>query len=323
MAVTSCDITRDGISIEESKRYAQTYSARYQIETDSEMGPIAVQSGARSGSPRPVPAKGDYFDVDSETDLSSFALDFRWSRDPQNKFRWFCDVTWRPLDPGRGETSISDVINTDPLAMEPVLWWEIEEYTKPIKEAKVITNLTHVGRAVGSTGPLINAAGDPFDIVPEIPASRSTLVIQKNWENLDSIRKWNDEFANKLNSGTYRNAPARTLLAKTISSGMPVFDNGVTYYTVQLRLVYEPDEWKHVLTNAGMKYLTGTWTPGSPGSWSNRKEVTTDSSGAKIVTPRQLGQYGNLDWDGDELPNVEYEYGVDEVDFTGIEEEPA
>lgn len=321
MAVINCDITRDGVRIEEGKRWAQIYKATYQIETDTEMGPIAVQVAARGAvTPRPVPEKGDSYSVASETDLASFALDFNWRRDPKSNKRWFCDVIWRPLDP---KDSIDNLIEPIPVNRDPVLWWEFEDTTEVVRKAKNITAMSHISRAAGTLGEIVNAAGVPYDTLPERPKSRPVLVLQRNYSTLDKIREVHDTYIHKLNAATYRGGAAKTWFVRSITSSPPTTENGYTYYQGQIRLAYDPNTWKFTLVNQGLSWLDGTWTPGSPGSWSPNppKLKKTDANAARITEPQLLTATGQLVNGGAVGNDVEYEY-ADTVSFTDIELEP-
>lgn len=316
MSVVECEITRNGVRIQESKRWAQTYSARYRIITDVPLGPIAVQTASRIYGNTPVPYKGDAYNVHGEIDPASFALDFSWELDPQNRNRWYCDVVWRPPDP---REIVANYTQPNPLQRTVIKWIDFEETTEVVQEAKNITNLGHLNppRPVGTLGPIVNTAGQLFDDFRERPDARPVLIIQRNYPSLASIIALHNTYYRKLNQDVYEGAAAKTLWVRRITASPPIFENGFQYFQGTIHIAYDPRGWKHRIVNRGLAYLEAG------------KLIDFDKgAGAAAGTGHNFSEPILLNSTGGRLPpgassgiTVEYEWG-DTTSFANIEQVP-
>lgn len=307
--IASCKIDRGGVKISESKRWPQVYNATYIIETTGAQGPLRVQIDSRLATslPHPVPIKGATYNVASEADNSSFAQDFSWRRDTDKADRWFCDVTWRPLDP---RDSPANLAQPDPLLRTAVQWWEFEETTELVEVAENITPLPQLSRPANTLGPIVNAAGKPFDSVPERPKSLMVLVIQRAYSSLIKVRQAYDNYAHKINSDTYQGAAVGTLYVRRVSCSQPLYENGAAYFIGQIHIAYDPAGWKFALVNRGL------------GAGVGAAYRAFDTTGQETTEPLLLAL------DGTRLPSgiggntIDYKYAPS-VSFANIAQEPA
>lgn len=310
--LVKCDIDRNGVRIQEGRRWARTYQARYIIEASESVGCLEAEVLARSGGARPVPIKGAAYAVAGNgADPASFALEFQWSVNPQRHSQWFCDVTWRPPDP---KESPPNYTVPNPLDRSAIHWLEFEETTEIVTEAKNITPLPHLSpaRPAGTLGKIVNAAGQPFDSLPERPNARPVLVLQRAYRTLEQLMGLHNTYYRKLNSDTYQGAPAKTLYVRSIQCGAPQYENGVEYFIGQIRIVYNPKGWKISLVNQGLAYLE------------SGKLINYDksSTGQIFTEPILLAANGSRLSPGVAGNSIEYEYSDDTVSFANIGELP-
>lgn len=145
---------------------------------------------------------------------------------------------------------------------------------------------------------LVNAAGEPFDALPERDRSKVVINIEKNYASA----QWNsiEPLLDTVNQGIVtirgRNYPAETLrliAANETENVEMVSGSAVTFYTVNMSLKYDKNGHKHELLNVGYQELDG----------SARKPIK-DADGNQVTKPWPLNADGTKKAAPDTAPDV-------------------
>lgn len=96
---------------------------------------------------------------------------------------------------------------------------------------------------------VLNAAGDPFEVLPVRDASRVLLVARRNlaFNPEDFAAQW----VNKLNSSGYRGKSPRTLKVERVSWGDPQIENDVEYIPTQWEFAHSIYGWDQGANDVG------------------------------------------------------------------------
>jgi hypothetical protein len=253
MAVTSCAYALNPVSGTSDERNRGTYIVRFQIMTNSVMGPKEVTTGALSSSPNALPAQWATYAFNG-TDSDSYAYaqryDLRLTHSEADRHEWIAEVTYAPMPDGVENPTTWQA--ADPTARPALYSWDREAYTE-IVERDINGNAT------------INRARQPYDEPMEQEATRSVLVVEKNVSSLSSVVGYARKFENAVNSETWTlvNAPARTALCREITSGPLVREGAFSYYRLQFRFAFQETglTWDRYMLERGFKVIVFEVTP--------------------------------------------------------------
>lgn len=257
MAATS---RRIGISGSESMdSQSDSVTLHYEVEYDTAPTNFydALQL-ARSASGTPVPARRSLYSSPSAILLANaFSATIDWKSDKRSTlWKWAVTFSPPPQGDGNGEASIHE----NPLERPPIFNIQYMDVEEVLTEARNVEYLargdgTGSARAIGTLGPIVNAAG----IRPDEPIMRTkrqaVIVIQKNFPTLAAITERNDEYEDSTNDGTVHGYTIRKLEYQlTESLGMQV-ENGYTFWPgVTSILIKKSTDLK--LDNVGYQYWT-------------------------------------------------------------------
>lgn len=291
MAVSECAYDRvQPASAAFDERNRGQYQVRYQVLTDSQMGPQSVANGALTSSPNPLPSLWSSYSYKGDSDNHSFARDFNvsFAENIDSGQKWHIDIGYRPLD--SGETS-SDVSNTNPLIRPASYVWESEVFIERL-ERDIFGNA------------IINKAGDGYDIPLEQEETRGVLVASWSVGTLANTISLNRTYENTVNSATFLGAPVRTVLCREMKSSPQQTESGTTYYQMRARFSFREDgkTWDRGILERGYRFLESngenppTFTPKDTGG----DAVLLAADGTKLPQ----GQVGIFtDWQTYRLAN--------------------
>lgn len=320
----------------------RNYSVSYQVdqadgETVAEPMDLLLAAMALAGSPSTtagnarIPEWGEQYSFNSFTDLDSYVQNISWQRKEfkETHRRWLYTLTYGPprnTDPG---------VFSEP---DPLLWpvlydvdW-IEEQV-PLEEAAIVENLSHVGRAADSVGPVINSAGVEFTEGLLKTIYYPVLIALKNYETLDEIVALNLAFQGTTNDDTFFGAAARKAKYLMTASGGRHEVNGQVYYPGTTRIWFKDATWDRKVLNNGWEHFEKvggsyvTETTGEPRLFPNAEPAVEaiDAGDLDAELPKDVlcGEPRNLKLDGTLLetdePAIYLTYrDLGEVDYAGI-----
>ena len=218
-----------------------------QTDAGALASPLAVLLAAQalSGTAR-IPETGENYSFDGTTDADSFLLNIIWKRVKSEEIftRWRYDLQYGPAaEPG--------VLNIPPLS-RPVLYdidW-IEEQV-PLENAAVVESLSHVGRAAGSVGPVVNSVGVEYTEAALKTIYYPVLIALKNYATLDEIVALNMAYQGSTNNGTFFGASARKAKYLMTASGGRQQAMGETFYPGTTRIWIKQATWDRKILNNG------------------------------------------------------------------------
>jgi hypothetical protein len=259
MALTvSCKRLPDEMPGGEDEHGRRTYTDVYEVDqTDGGAlaAPVAVAIAAQSANAGPdiIPLRGQNYSYGGSTDLDSYALRFGWKRPfpKTNKYRVHVNVDYGPADgfnPGR-------LSEPNPLLWQTEYWLEWTEEQVPVKEAKNVDDLTHIGRPPFTLSPITNAAGEePVD--PTLKLVRyPILCAQKAYATLNEIVALNTVFQETTNNGTYFGAAARQAKYLGTESGHITRTQGYSFYLGVTKIWFKKLTWDLKIMNIGFNEL--------------------------------------------------------------------
>lgn len=243
MAVTRCALMRDksgDATADEMNR--GSYTLKYQVETNSLMGPNAVANAALLTGPNPLPSLWSTYSYQGSTDNLSFARTYDVKHDPKSNSLWYITVDYSPPEPGEWPISGGDPIKKEPIpwGREPVLWWDREVYSD-------IQNHDRDGKAV------VNKCSVLYEDTIEFDKPRGVLVIEFNVQTLAQVIFYTRKFDQAVNGTTWTislpstplpdavDVPARTALCREVASGPPQAEHGYTFFHLAFRIVFADD----------------------------------------------------------------------------------
>lgn len=315
----------------------RTYSVTYEVEqtdggTLGEPMDILLAAMALSGSPTSgagdarVPAWGEEYSFGGFTDTDSFLQNITWRRpSPEHHFGlWHFDLSYGParnLDPG---------IFTEP---NPLLWpvvfdldWISEQV--PLDAARVVEDLSHVGRSANSLGPVINSCGVEFTEPLLKTVYYPILIAKKNYATLDEIVALNLAYQGTTNDGTYFGASQRKAKYLQTASGGRQQVNGQVYYPGTTRIWFKRATWDRPVLNNGWSHFRiegGDYLlddAGNPKLFKN-KVHDNPAAAADAEPDADCSEPLNLALDGTLQPSDTSALyltfrDLEEVDYTGI-----
>jgi len=229
------------------------YSVTFEVD-QTDFGPlatgVAVVIAAQAIN---VPDRGDVYSYDGFTDTDAFCQSLRWYRPlPETDFkRWHVVADYGPIehsDPG---------VLTEP---NPLLWpviYDIDfiEEQVPLEKAKIVESLSHVGRAAGSEGPIINSCGVEFTEGILKTIYYPILIALKNYATLDEIVALNLAYQGTMNNGTYFGASARKAKYLSTASGGRQQISGQVFYPGTTRIWFKQLTWDRLVLNNGWTHF--------------------------------------------------------------------
>lgn len=309
----------------------RTYTEVFEVD-QTDGGPlaagVAVVIAAQSVmTGDPVPLRGDLYSYAGTTDLDAYAQGFSWRRPHPVTMpkRWHVTVEYGPVEGDPGTLS-----EADPLLWPVIYWKEVIEEQVPIERARIVEDLSHVGRAPDSLGPIVNACGQQ-QIDPQLKTIRyPVLCCQKNYATLDEIIALDAAFEETTNDDVFFGSPARTARYLGTDTGPPQQIQGTLFYTGVTRIWFRSATWDRAVLNNGMMHFR---KDGEEYILENDKpklfrhmirEALFTEDGSQLqgeFTPSP--EPANLALDGTALPtdqagiNLHYRF-LAEVDYTGI-----
>jgi hypothetical protein len=252
MAVTSCTLVDDWCGLHDRQF---TYGAKYRVKTDTRNdAALEVLLGAASASPDALPAYFSTYSLNGSSDPNAFAQDYdpkRIKQDGTLGRLWEITVNWGPLENPSDDFTTNDNPITRPVRIEPYS----EEIEEVVEEGWCEDNLPGIGVTAGDFVPIVNPAGQE----PGTPLTRPRRIGGLKFIiNVATIADYNDlrdEFENMLNSATFYDAPAKTVLCRTIDCSPEMFAGGTSYREVSICTLFREEGWAVPLVNRGYKYL--------------------------------------------------------------------
>jgi hypothetical protein len=307
----------------------RSYEVVFEVDQD-DAGPLAdgvavtLAAIALGGSGR-VYGLGEEYSLFT-TDLDSYCQLISWKRpDPANNLkRWHVTCNFGPsqgTDPG--------VYTEDNPLLWPVIYdVDFIEEQVPLDKARVVESLSHIGRAAGSLGPVINAAGVEFTEAALTTIWYPILIAKKNYSTLDEIVALNLAYQGTTNSDTYFGAATRKAKFLSTASGGRQQVNGTVYYPGTTRIWFKDATWDRGILNNGWSHLVksgGNYkldSAGKPKLFKNK--VHDDPNAAAETDPDQdCSEPLNMALDGTLQPSdvaglyLNYR-DLNEVSYAGI-----
>lgn len=245
MAVTRCALMRDesgDASADEMNR--GTYTLKYQVETNSLMGPNAVANAALVTGPNPLPSLWSTYSYQGSTDNLSFARSYDVVHDPKSNSLWYITVSYSPPEPGEWPISGGAPIKSEPVpwSRDPVLWWDREVYSD-------IQNNDKDGKAIVTKTKVL------YEDTIEFDKPRGVLVIEFNVATLAEVIFYTRKFDQAVNSVNWNtnSTPPRMALCREVASGPPQAEHGYTFFHLAFRIVFADDgaTWDYRMPEMG------------------------------------------------------------------------
>lgn len=148
--------------------------------------------------------------------------------------------------------------------------------------------------------PLVNAVGTPFNPPIVQDDSRPILVATKNMQSLAAIVALQQTFKDAVNLGSFYGAAPRQAKVMSITAGSLQEKNGVSYYTVTIRIAFkgEGQTWDKRILNQGLTYReyqkTGNEYDTDPDTGERIFDTKNAIDGVKITEPKNLNELGEL-----------------------------
>ena len=185
-SVTNCKMM-DGYPVStQGADLQRTYEAVYNINTDDSdwrnVGAIGAVAQL-AGSPDLLPRIGAIYQYGGETNPGSFCQHIRLQPDSVARKKWTATVRWKPLPPGTQPGDLDPSVN--PINRPKREWIETVTETQQISEGWNQIALPVAGddfgeRAIGTKGPIVNAAGESYDEALYEDDTHCIYVQQKN-----------------------------------------------------------------------------------------------------------------------------------------------
>jgi hypothetical protein len=199
-----------------------------------------------------LPLRGDNYSYGGLTDLDAFALEFSGRRPWPKTYskRWHITVKYGPPE-GDADALVED----DPLLWPPEYWVEWTEESVPLTDAKIVEDLSHIGRPVFSNGPIVNAAGEGTIDAQMKTIYYPVLCCQKAYETLEEIVALNTAYQDSTNSiAFFGSAPRTARYLLTESGRMQRAGQQAVYFGIT-RIWFKAATWDRLILNNGFMHL--------------------------------------------------------------------
>lgn len=239
MAVLSCKLIAEGRSSRFGLENKNEHSRRYRIRTDNAMDSgFVVLTGAYTASPHPLPTRYSYYTDSSGTDLSTYCTEVSLEQDSNDRKTWIATASFGTLPPGKNPT---DAAYDNPILRPP-------RYRVDFQEESTVVAKDNAGAAI------VNSVGDEFDEPLEQEEIYPILVVERNYANLQTVIDIGNEYHKSVNSKVFYGSAVRTVRFLPLTSTELLFENGVSFYTVTFRFMFNKDTWDRVVMNRGWRY---------------------------------------------------------------------
>lgn len=207
----------------------------YRVTMDSDSYPTVVLALSHVASPDPVPNLFDsYFGSPA---IVCTSLDIA-QESPTNYRRW--RITANYTIPPSGESG-------DPNGPPPENPLDrVTEWSVDWESEELVIEKDRNGLAI------LTPAGVPY--LGGFTDARKLLVLlaTKNYETLEEIEDVGTEYDRAVNSAIYRGHPPRTVRFDGITAGERQWENGVSFYRGQTRMIVKPETWDLVVQARGV-----------------------------------------------------------------------
>lgn len=241
MAVTFCELMREGRGGSFGEKSAAEYTAQWRVITNNkDDGPERVKTLGPFVGPTPIPVIGSIYAIGNDADAGAFCDKI----DPQQGARvneWLVNVHYRQLEPGE---QYDDLVSTNPLTRPVQYRLDHEHWTRVVEKDKDGVALK-------------NSAGVPFDTGVETDDSFLVLVAEKNFATLQEIINLNLSFAWKVNTGIFKGGAARSWLCRPIICSDIQTENNISFFRATFHTVYNPELWDVPILDKGFSELNG------------------------------------------------------------------
>ena len=292
-----------------------TYTTKFLVETDSNMGPASVVNGAQNmSSGLKVPGLWDTYSYPMlaefpEVDYWSFCRDIRAAKESDlanGGQKWIVTTTHRALDPGEEKEDSTE----NPVLRPAKFHWDKEVYREEVSIAQIYQQKT--GETVSDSPwqgnglvEIRNTAGGLYERPFEVVKTRSVLVITKNYQTLNDVLTKTTTFQGKINNSDWKigaNGPtvlARHALCREVtSSPMNTEPKGDgyswTFYTLVFRISLNDKPWVESVPERGRSY----WVPDVKAGEDARELTPADDRDFVKLEYTENGEFVNLDADG-------------------------
>lgn len=273
--VTNCKVM-DGYPVATQGSDLQlTYEAVYNINTDDSDWRNAGAIGAvaqLAGSPDRLPRIGQIYQYGGETNQGSFCQYIRLSPDPVARQKWAATVRWKPLAPGKQAGDLDPAIS--PINRPKREWLETVTETQQVSEGWNEIALPVAGedfgeRAIGTKGPIVNAAGESYDEALYADDTHCVYVQEKNVATPAEAYQLQLTYGRTLNDDEFLTFPkhcAKFIGAETSEPMTERFGNDlVTFYVMTVRIALRRDPWYHHIVNRGYNEVVEARSTGETG----------------------------------------------------------
>lgn len=245
---------------------------KYHIRTDTSVDSVAdfqtILSQSFSATPSPVPTL--------YTHLGGGAYVLRHQITPRSEHattKLTLTVSAGKLPDGQSPGFATPEQIEDPTKRK-IIWWN-----ERISETRIVDRDKN-------GGPILNAAGQPFD-EPIVEEDWLTVIVaQRNYGTLEEIEQINEQFKDSVNSSTFRGHTNGTVRFTGIETGPPQYENGIEYYQGQTRFIVKISGWTKRIVNKGFKHFTEDANP------ANRVLVNATENGQPVSEPVLLTEDG-------------------------------
>lgn len=242
-SVQSCTLQRVQPNTTLDEKNRGHYTLKYDVVTDGIMGHGAVTDGALTSSPHALPSWGQTYSYQGDTDATAFAQRYEIESVPEVQSRYVITVNFDPIE--------GDVNQFDPNPTErpAIVWADKETFTQFIyKDAE--------DKAI------LNKCGRPYIDGYEEEDTHGVIVVEFNVLTLAEVIQYQRFLRRATNSTDWTflgvTIPARTAIARDVSSGQPITEGAYTYYRLSIRFVFADDgeKWDKKFLEQGVQYFT-------------------------------------------------------------------
>ena len=314
MTVLECKIQRGSIRHTNGQGTGSS-SVVYVIDTnDNSAGPLTVRTEAQTlpGLQDTLPVRNAPCVILGDTDGTIYVQSISMAQQDQPSTRWLATVQCGKMPPNQQPGSDP---NQSPLEKPAVAWIEYSTISNEITQAWNVGDISNVGgflQPAGQLGPIINSANKVYSEALYEDRRVPTIVIQKNANSWQEIVQLNNLYDHSLNDAPMFGGDVGLHCARYdgASCNAPQIENGVTYYSSQIRITFSESPWTRDILNQGFEY----YVQGDDG-WKLQK--ATDDDGDDATDPALLTA------DGQKLGEVTgnfIEYRTRrEVDYSALE----
>lgn len=293
-----------------------SYGAAWMVEVSSELDDQPIILNALR------PGLGTLFNWGLGFDLQASLQSLSCTRVPDSRLWWLVEGNWESIENENDQEQRDEQGNSsdDPLDWRDRVERGAAKFTAPVEKAVLLTDLSGIGRAENSEGPVVNAAGDIFDPPIEVEEAHGIYRVTRNMRDFPT--ELADEYENAINKESYtirlpgmkKTFKPFTLKAEPIVGQLQYHPqkngNVFAYWSVTSELHHNKKTWLHEPLNRGFNRRQAAGDPdGRGGTISNTDLVGPDGKpngkpGKALMTDAEDNPTGpnNLDLNGQPLP---------------------